>query len=94
MNLRKHIYCCCLVAKACPTLYDTMDYSLPGPSVHGIIEASTQVGCHLLLQGIFLTQGSNPHLLHWQADSLLLSHQGSPKTHSFWGQLGTSLVYL
>ena len=22
-------------------------------------------GCHFLLQGIFLTQGSNPHLLHW-----------------------------
>ena len=28
------------------------------------------VGCHALLQGIFLTQGSNPGLLHWQADSL------------------------
>ena len=28
------------------------------------------MGCHLLLQGIFLTQGSNSHLLHWQADSL------------------------
>ena len=24
------------------------------------------------------TQGSNRSLLHWQADSLLLSHQGSP----------------
>ena len=24
------------------------------------------VGCHLLLQGIFLTQGSNPHLLHYK----------------------------
>ena len=23
------------------------------------------MGCHFLLQGIFLTQGSNPHLLHW-----------------------------
>ena len=22
-------------------------------------------------------QGANPHLLHWQVDSLLLSHQGS-----------------
>ena len=32
---------------------------------------------HFLLQGIFLTQGSNPCLLHWQADSLPLSHQGS-----------------
>ena len=35
-------------------------------------------GLHLLLHGIFWTQGSNVHLLHWQADSLLLSHQGSP----------------
>ena len=37
--------------------------------------------CRFLLQGIFLTQESNPHLLHWQADSLPLSHQGSPYTH-------------
>ena len=28
--------------------------------------------------GIFLDQGSNLCLLHWQADSLLLSQQGSP----------------
>ena len=38
----------------------------------------TGVGCHALLQRIFLTQGSNPgllHLLHWQAGSLpLVSH--------------------
>ena len=27
--------------------------------------------------GVFPTQGSNLCLLHWQADSLLLSHQGS-----------------
>ena len=27
---------------------------------------NTGVGCHVLLQGIFLTQGSNPSLLHWQ----------------------------
>ena len=27
-------------------------------------------GCHFLLQGIFLAQGSNLHLSHWQADSL------------------------
>ena len=30
----------------------------------------TGVCCHLLLQGNFPTQGSNPHLLHWQAGSL------------------------
>ena len=42
---------------------------------------NTGVGCHFLLHEIFLTQGSNPSplcLLHWQADSLPLSHQGSP----------------
>ena len=42
---------------------------------------NTGVGCHLLLQVIFLTQESNPcflHLLHWQADSLPLHHLGSP----------------
>ena len=42
---------------------------------------NTAVGCHALLQGIFLTQGSNPHLLcllHWQAGSL--PHLGSPNT--------------
>ena len=39
---------------------------------------NTGVVCHFLLQGIFLTQGSNPSLLHWWADSLPLSHPGSP----------------
>ena len=33
---------------------------------------------HSLLQGIFPTQGSNSHLLHWQADSLPSEPQGSP----------------
>ena len=42
---------------------------------------NTGVGCHFLLQGIFPTQGLNLnllHLLHWQTDSLPLSHLGSP----------------
>ena len=30
-------------------------------------------GCHFLLQGIFPTQGSNPHLLHWRTSSLPLA---------------------
>ena len=38
---------------------------------------NTGVGSLSLLQGIFLTQGSNSCLLCWQADSLPLSHQGS-----------------
>ena len=42
---------------------------------------NTGVGCHFLLQGIFPTQGSNPHLLHWQEDSSALSHLRSPILH-------------
>ena len=33
-------YCChCLVAKSCLTLCDPMNYSLPGSSVYGIVQA-------------------------------------------------------
>ena len=42
---------------------------------------NTGVGCHFLLQGIFQSQGSNSCLLlllHWQANSLPLSHPGNP----------------
>ena len=39
---------------------------------------NTGVGSHFLLQGIFLTQGSNPSPLLWQVDSLPMSHLGSP----------------
>ena len=42
---------------------------------------NTGMGCRFILQGIFLTQGSNPSLLsllHWQAYTLPLSHLGSP----------------
>ena len=40
-----------------------MDYSPPGFSVPGILQADTGVGRHALLQGIFPTQGLNLHLL-------------------------------
>ena len=40
---------------------------------------NTEVGCHFLLQGIFLTQGLNPCLLWpFQEHSLPLSHLGNP----------------
>ena len=46
----------CLVAQSCPTLYDPMDCSLPGSSVHGnSLGKNTGVGCHALLQEIFPT---------------------------------------
>ena len=46
------------VAQSCPTLYDPMDSSLH-QALHpwDFPGKSTEVGCHFLLQGIFLTQG-------------------------------------
>ena len=62
-----------------------MDCSPPGASVHGIFQAR-------ILERIAFpfSKGSSwcedwtclLHLLNWQADSLLLSHQGSPVTFS------------
>ena len=60
-----------------PTLCDPMECSPPGSSVHGDSPGkNTGVGCHFLLQRIFPTQGLNPCLLHWQADSSSLVPPG------------------
>ena len=65
------------VAQSCPTLCNPMNCSLtrflrpwdfPGKN--------TGVGCHFLLQGIFLTQGLNPGLPHCRQMLYRLSHQG------------------
>ena len=40
---------------------------------------NTGVGSLCLLQGIFPTQGSNPHLLHCKRIPHQLTHQGSPR---------------
>ena len=40
---------------------------------------STRVASCFLLQGIFPTQGSNPHLSHCRQILYQLSHQGSPR---------------
>ena len=71
---------CCVSCSVCPTLCEPMDCSPPvGSFIHGVFQAKkTGAGCHFLLQGIIPTQGWNRHLLHWQVDSLLLSHQGNP----------------
>ena len=47
---------------------------------------NTGVGCQDLLQGIFLTQGSNPclvHLLHWQMSSLPLVPPEKPNVNTW-----------
>ena len=47
---------------------------------------NTEVGCHALIQGIFLTQGPNAcllYLLHWQMGSLPLGSLGKPQSLLF-----------
>ena len=79
--------CCAVLSKSlrsCPTLWDPMDCSLPGSSVHGDSPGkNTGVGYapppHALLQGIFPTEGLNLGLLpllHWLAGSLPLTPPG------------------
>ena len=64
----------CLVAELCPTL---LFHGPPGSSVHRIFQARIlQCVVYFLLREIFRTQRVNPRLLHWQVDSLPLSHQG------------------
>ena len=51
------------------------------PLSMGVPSKNTGVGCHFLLQGIFLTHGSNLcllHLLPWQVDSLPVVPPGKP----------------
>ena len=55
------------------------------PLSMGLPGKNIGAGCRFLLQGIFLTQGSNLsllHLQHWQADSLPLHYLGSPGINS------------
>ena len=66
------------VAQSCATLCDSMDCSLPGSSVNGILQARTlEWVSQFLLQGIFLTQGSNPALLYCRSIPYQLSYQGT-----------------
>ena len=74
-----HFIVLCLVAQSCPTLCDPTDWSPPSSSVHGDSPGkNTRVGCHAFLQGIFLTQGLDPGLLHCRWILYHLSPEGSP----------------
>ena len=75
--------CVCVKSlQSCLTLFDLMDCSPPGSSVHGESSGKNSgVGRYFLLQVIFLTQGSSPHLLRllrWQVGSLALAPWEAP----------------
>ena len=70
--------CICAGNQSCQTHCNPMDCSPLGSSVHGIFQARILEWVAISYSGgIFLTQGSNLHLLHllhWQMSSLSLSH--------------------
>ena len=67
---------------------DPIDCGLPGSCPWDSPGKNTGVGCHFILQGIFLTQESNPGLLHCKQILYHLSHQGSPCIWPSGGGLG------
>ena len=60
---------CEWIAQLRPTLCDPVDCSLPGSCPWNSPGKNTEAGCHFLLWGVFLTQGSNVGLPQLQADS-------------------------
>ena len=77
--------CACVCVESlqlCPTLCDPMDCSQSGSSSHTILQARIlEWAAMSFLQGIFPTQGSNPHflcLLHWQVGALPLAPSEKP----------------
>ena len=72
--------CYCLVAKSGLILCNPMNCSPPGSSVHEISQVRILEWVTISFStGSSQTQGLNLCLLYWQADSLPLSHQGSPQ---------------
>ena len=68
----------------CLTLYDPMDCSPPGSSVHGILPARILEWVAILFSmGIFPTQGLNLGLPHCRQIRCCLNHQGSPQVAIF-----------
>ena len=79
-SMTPFVWVCARSLQSCLTLCDSMDYSPPGSSVHGILQTRM-----LEWVAVSFSKGSSwprdwTHgLLHWRADFLLLSHQGSPQ---------------
>ena len=62
--------CVCAQLLSCVRLFVTPGLQLPRLLCPWNFPGkNTGVGCHFLLQGIFLTQGLNPHLLHLPASA-------------------------
>ena len=67
-----------LATQLCLTLCDSMTVPARLFCPWDSLGKNAGVGCHALLQGIFLTQGLTLCLLHWQMDSLSSESAGRP----------------
>ena len=75
-----YLFVVVLVIKSCPTLCDLWTVASQAPLFMEFPRQEYQSGLPFPSPGDFPTQGPSLHFLHWQADSLTLSHQGSPFT--------------
>ena len=75
-----HTCVCADSHQSCLTLFNLMDCSQPGSSVHSILQARVLEWVAMpYSREIFPTEALNPHLLHllhWQMSSLLLAPPG------------------
>ena len=69
---------CMLVTQSCLTLCDPMDCSLPGSSVHGILQARILERVAIPFSRYLPEPGIKPGLLHCRQILCRLSHQESP----------------
>ena len=74
-----HCCCCCLVTKLCLTLAAPWTVAHQASLSMGSPRQEYWSGLPFPSPWIFLIQGLSLRLLHWQAGSLPLSHQGSPQ---------------
>ena len=77
-----HMCMCSKSLQLCPTLWDTMDCSPPGSSVHGILQARILEWVAVPSSRGSSKPGIEPRsyvLLHWQAGSLPLVPPGKLK---------------
>ena len=75
----------CLVGSIVSDFSNTIDCSHQVPLFMGFSRKNTAVDCHVILQRIFPTQGSNLHLLcllRWLLHSLPLTPPVKPKCYS------------
>ena len=77
-----------LFAQVCPTLCNHLDGSLLGSSVRGLLQAKILERTAITSPGDLPNPRVEPRSPAWEADSLLLGHQGRPP----WAAASCSLL--